>query len=118
MSVQTFGMAAFRRAVSRAMELAARAEEQIQSRRILELLNPASLGVVCFRINPAETNPGEEALEEINRTVLARVFWEDRAFVSSTLLRGTFALTWDDVRETLEVIETFGRQTRRLRTTP
>ena len=82
---------------------------------------PQRLGprrVVCFRINPAETNPGEEALEEINRTVLARVFWEDRAFVSSTLLRGTFALTWDDVRETLEVIETFGRQTRRLRNTP
>ena len=50
--------------------------------------------------------------------MLARVFWEDRAFVSSTLLRGTFALTWDDVRETLEVIETFGRQTRRLRNTP
>ena len=55
----------------------------------------------------------------LNRTVLARVFWEDKAFVSSTLLKGKFALrfcivnhttTWDDVRETLEVIERFGRE--------
>ena len=57
--------------------------------------------------------------EEINRTILARVFWDDKAFVSSTLLKGKFALrfcivnhntTWDDVRETLEVIERFGRE--------
>ncbi len=38
------------------------------------MLNPASLGVVCFRIDPAAAAVGEEALEEINRTVLARVF--------------------------------------------
>ena len=61
----------------------------------------------------------EEYLEEINKTVLARMFWEDPAFVSSTSLHGTFALrlcilnhttTWDDVRETLETIERFGRE--------
>ena len=74
MSVQTFGMAAFRRAVSQGMELAARAEEYVQGSRTLEMLNPASLGVVCFRIDPAGAAVGEEALEEINRTVLARVF--------------------------------------------
>ena len=82
-------------------------------------MTPASLGIVCFRINPVDTTVDEEVLEEINRTVLARVFWEDRAFVSSTLLRGTFSLrlcianhttTWDDVRETLEATEQFGRE--------
>ncbi len=118
MSVQTFGMAAFRRAVAKGMELADRAEEYVQTSPILELLTPASLGVVCFRIKPAGT-AADEALEEVNRTVLARVFWEDRAFVSSTLLRGTFSLrlcivnhttTWDDVRETLEATERFGRE--------
>ena len=58
-------------------------------------------------------------MEQVNRTVLARIFWEDRAFLSSTLLHGRFALrlciinhntTWDDVRETLEVVERFGRE--------
>ena len=119
MSVQTFGMAAFRRAVSKGMELAARAEEYVRESPHLEMLTPVSLGVVCFRVNPADADLDEEALDEINRTVLARVFWDDKAFVSSTLLKGKFALrfcivnhntTWDDVRETLEVIERFGRE--------
>ena len=119
MSVQTFGMAAFRRAVSKGMDLAVRAEEHVRSSPVLEPLNQVTLGVVCFRINPADGDLNEEALDEINRTVLARTFWEDRAFMSSTLLHGTFALrlcilnhttTWDDVRETLEAIERFGRE--------
>ena len=119
MSVQTFGMAAFRRAVSKGMELAARAEGYVRESRTLELLTPASLGIVCFRINPTGTPVGEESLEEVNRTVLARVFWDDRAFISSTLLRGKFSLrmciinhttTWDDVRETLEAAERFGSE--------
>ncbi len=119
MSVQTFGMAAFRRAVSKGMELAERAEEYVRESSVLEMLTPVSLGVVCFRVNPAESDPGEEALDENNRTMLARIFWDDRAFFSSTLLKGRFALrlciinhntTWDDVRETLEVIERFGRE--------
>lgn len=50
--------------------------------------------------------------------MLARLFWDDPAVVSSTLLHGTFALrmciinhttTWDDVRKTLAAVECFGR---------
>ena len=85
----------------------------------LEMLTPISLGIVCFRINPAGADLDEENLAQINRKVLARMFWEDRAFLSSTLLHGTFALrlciinhttTWDDVRETLEAAERFGME--------
>ena len=119
MSVQTFGMAAFRQAVSKGMELADRAEEYIQASQTLEMLTPASLSIVCFRVNLADTDLDEEALEAVNRTVLAHVFWDDDAFISSTLLHGKFALrmcivnhttTWDDVRETLEAIERFGQE--------
>ncbi|MYA19380.1 MAG: aminotransferase class I/II-fold pyridoxal phosphate-dependent enzyme [Chloroflexi bacterium] len=119
MSVQIFGMAAFRRAVSKGMELAVRAEEHVRNSPVLEVLSPVSLGVVCLRVNPADGGLGEETIETINRTVLARVFWEEPALMSSTLLKGTFALrlciinhttTWDDVRETLEAIERFGQE--------
>ena len=119
MSVQTFGMVAFRRAISKGMELAGQAEEYVRESPVLEMLAPVSLGVVCFRVNPGDADLGEEALEEVNRTVLARVFWDDKAFVSSTLLKGKFALrfciinhttAWDDVRETLEGIERFGKE--------
>ena len=118
-SIQTFGMAAFRSAVSRGMELASRAESYVRESPDLEIANPASLGIVCFRVRPAEPDLDEEALNEVNKTVLARVFWDDRAFISSTSLGGTFALrlcivnhttTWVDVRETLEAVERFGRE--------
>ena len=118
-SVQIFGMTAFRQAISRGMDLASRAQEFIEGSPVLEVLNPASLGIVCFRVNPAASSLDETALEEVNRTVLARIFWEDRAFISSTRLRGRFSLrmcivndttTWDDVRETLESAERFGSE--------
>ena len=117
MSVQTFGMAAFRRAVSKGMDLAVRAEQHVRARPVLEMLNPAALGVVCFRFNPGSPDLDESALEQVNRTILARVFWEDPAFISSTSLQGKFSLrlciinhntSWNDVRETLEAVEQFG----------
>ena len=119
MSVQTFGMAAFGRAVTTGMELAAAAEEYIHASPVLEAMNEVTLGIVCFRVNPADDELDEETLDKVNRTVLARMFWDDPAFMSSTLLHGTFALrmciinhttTWDDVRETLEAVERFGRE--------
>ena len=119
MSVQIFGMAAFRAAVAQGIELAERAERYIADSRLLEVTTPASLGIVCFRINPGGATVDEKGLDEINRNVLARVFWDDLAFLSSTSLHGQFALrmcvinhttTWDDVRETLETIERFGRE--------
>ena len=119
MSVQTFGMAAFRRAIAKGMELSAQAEEYVRASPVLEPLNTPTLGIVCFRIDPADRDLDDEALDKVNRAVLARMFWDDPAFMSSTLLRGIFALrmciinhntNWNDVRETLEAIERFGEE--------
>ena len=119
MSIQTFGMAAFRKAVSKGMDLARRAEEYVRTSRTLQLLAPASLGIVCMRVAPEGADLEDETLEDVNREVLARLFWDDRAFVSSSSLHGTFSLrlcivnhstVWDDVRETLEAMERFGEE--------
>ena len=119
MSVQVFGMAAFRSAVAKGIELAERAERYVTDSAMLELVTPASLGIVCFRVNPDDGAGDERALHRINKKVLARVFWEERAFMSSTLLHRKFVLRmcvinhstiWDDVRETLETIERLGRE--------
>ena len=125
MSVKVFGMAAFRQAVSGGMDLAARAEDHVRESPFLELLNPASLGIICFRFNPGTNNIDEDGLEQINRAILARIFWEDPAFLSSTTLKGIFSLrlciinhntTWDDVRETLEAVRRFGTAAQSQRT--
>jgi aromatic-L-amino-acid decarboxylase len=117
MSIQTFGMAAFRRAVASGIELAERAEEFVRASDVLQIAIPASLGVVCFRVNPRGRSLGEDGLEEINDSVQRRVIDTGTAMMSSTRLRGTYSLrlcilnhhtTWDDVRSTLEAIERFG----------
>ena len=119
MSVRTFGMARFRAAIQNGLELAHRAAAYIDDSPVLELMAPASLGVVCFRVNLAGRDCGEETLEKINRTVLARVFWDDLAFFSSTSLKGVFSLrmcilnhttSWDDVRRTLEAVSHLGEE--------
>ena len=111
MSIQTFGMAAFRAAIENGLDLAARAAEYAGGSRTLELVS-ASLGMVCFRVNPGGLS--EHALARLNRKVLAHVFWGEQAFLSSTMVNGRFVLrlcilnhntTWDDVRETLEAVE-------------
>ena len=74
--------------------------------------------------DPPETGrPAREVIERavqdvlrntLNRKVLARLFWGERAFLSSTMVNKRFVLrlcivnhntTWDDVRETLEAVE-------------
>jgi len=118
MSIQTFGMRAFRAAVSRGIELASEAERWIAVSEDLELANPASLSVVCFRFNPGNLELSAEQLEVLNDRIQARVIDSGTAMMSSTRLRGVYWLrlcivnhstTWDDVRATLEAIEEFGQ---------
>ena len=118
MSIQTFGMKAFRAAVTRGIELASEAEAWIRASDDLELANPASLSVVCFRFNPRDPDLSVEQLEALNDRIQARVIDTGIAMMSSTRLRGVYWLrlcilnhttTWEDVRTTLEAIERFGQ---------
>jgi glutamate/tyrosine decarboxylase-like PLP-dependent enzyme len=90
MSVQAFGVAAFRDAIGRNMELAAYAEELVQARATLTLMAPASLGIVCFR----REWPGcDEAETERRGIALADALERSGdAFVSTTRLAGRHAI--------------------------
>jgi aromatic-L-amino-acid decarboxylase len=118
MSIQTFGVAAFRRSIAKGIELAERAEDYAMRSELLQVANPASLGVVCFRFNPRDSQLSTGELERINKAVQAKVISTGTAMTSSTRLRGLYSLRfcilnhrteWADVRETLEAIERFGR---------
>jgi glutamate/tyrosine decarboxylase-like PLP-dependent enzyme len=83
----------------------------------LELLSPPSLGVVCFRVNPGGLS--EEALEALNEEVQSRVIADGTAMMSSTRLKGMYALrfcimahttTWEDVERTLKALEEYAGQ--------
>ena len=119
MSVQTFGMTKFRAAVQNGLDLARRAEDFVRTSEMLELMAPVVLGVVCLRVNPESGEHDEASLEQINREVLVRVFWDELAFFSSTSLKGVFSLrlcilnhstTWEDVRKTLDLVSQLGHE--------
>ena len=111
MSVQTFGVASFRAAIQNGLNLANRAAAYVDSTPVLELMTPVSLGIVCFRVTFRGAD--ETSLEEVNRKVLAHVFWDELAFISSTNLKGKFSLrlcilnhttTWEDVQKTIDLV--------------
>lgn len=117
MSIQTFGMAAFRRSLAKVIDLAKQAEEYARAPDVLQIANPASLGVVFFRVKPQGTDLGDARLEAVKETVQARIISSLTAMMSTTWLRGLYLLrmcilnhttTWSDVSRTLEVIERFG----------
>src|SRR5205807_10041882 len=89
-SVQAFGVAAFRAAIDRNMELAAYAEELIRDTTALTLMAPAVLGIVCFR----REWPGcDEAETERRGLALASALERGgTALVSSTRLAGRHAI--------------------------
>ena len=119
MSIQTFGLAAFRQAISQGIDLADRAGDYVRRSADLELLSPPSLGIVCFRYWPADSALTELQVEALNERIQAQVIASGIAMLSSTRLRGTWSLrlcimshqtTWEDVRLTLEAIETAGTE--------
>ena len=90
MSVQTFGLAAFRDSIQRGLELAEYAETLVRGQPELTLMAPAVLGIVCFR----REWPGcDEAETERRGLALAAALEQSgTALVSSTRLAGRHAI--------------------------
>ncbi len=90
MSVQTFGVAAFRSALQTGLDLAGLAGSLVREHPHLTLLAPAELGIICFRrewpgCDEAETERrGLELIDALERT--------GQALVSSTRLAGRHAI--------------------------
>jgi aromatic-L-amino-acid/L-tryptophan decarboxylase len=112
MAVQTFGLAAFRAAIQRNLDLARYAETLIRDHPALTLMAPATLGIVCFR----RDWPGcDEAETERRGTALARQLEHTgTALVSTTRLAGRHAIRLCILNPTTseqhlrDVIEHFG----------
>jgi len=108
-SLSAFGVSAFRAVIDRNLDLVGLAQQIIEDDPDLELMNPASLGIVCFRRRADGLTEAQTA--RANLWLAGQLESTGRAMVSSTRLHGRFAirmcvlnhLTQDsDIRWTLD----------------
>jgi aromatic-L-amino-acid decarboxylase len=83
LSLQTFGLAAFREAITRGFELAEIAERELRARKDWEILSPAQMATVCFRFG------NNDALQT---KVVDATMDDGYALLTSTTLRNAVAL--------------------------
>ena len=117
MSIRFFGLAAFREAIARGIELAQQAEQIVRATPGLHVFTPAQLGVVTFYY--AEAEHDLTAANTVNQRIVNRVFDEAYATVTSTMLRDRRVLrmciinprtTVDDLRQTVAHLARFGQE--------
>jgi glutamate/tyrosine decarboxylase-like PLP-dependent enzyme len=106
MSLEAFGVDAFRSTIDRCLDLAVSAQQFVEESDTLELLSPAGLGVVCFRRRVADGTRSEA----INTRLLHDLLASGVGMISSTRINGAYSLRvcilnhrtqWPDVERVL-----------------
>ena len=110
LSLQTFGLVAFRQAITRGFELAELAERELRARKGWEILSPAQMATVCFRFGKSD---------DLQTKLVDELMQDGYALLTSTTLRGAVALrlctinprtTEQDIIGTVERLDKFARQ--------
>ena len=91
LSFNYYGADAFRAAIDRALDLALMAEAYVHESEALELLSPASLGIICFR-RRFDGVADEPTLERLNAELVSAFEATGRGLLSSTRLHGTYGI--------------------------
>ncbi|HEY1360293.1 MAG TPA: pyridoxal-dependent decarboxylase, partial [Thermoleophilaceae bacterium] len=91
LSIGYFGVRAFAEAIDRCLDLAQEAQRRIEDSPDLELLSPATLGVVGFR-RLFGGGRDEAELDALNSGLVNRMAAGGDALISSTRLDGRYAL--------------------------
>jgi glutamate/tyrosine decarboxylase-like PLP-dependent enzyme len=111
-SVQMLGLDWFRRLADHGCRLAAYAQARLEAAGCFEILCPARLSIVCFRYRAPDP-------DAVNARLVAALRETGRAFLSSTRLRGAFAvrmcfINWRtsaaDVDEVVDLLTELGQR--------
>jgi len=107
LSMETFGMQAFRQAVARGLAMAEFAERELRSIAGCTIVSPARMAVVCFDFPDGRLHAGE---------IVDRMLEDGYALLTSTRLRGKECLrlctinprtTEEEMRETIRRVALF-----------
>ncbi|MFD7660028.1 pyridoxal phosphate-dependent decarboxylase family protein, partial [Actinosynnema sp. NPDC059797] len=92
LSFKGFGVAAFRAAIDRGLDLAEHAAELVERSDELELLAGPSLGILCFRYRPRVAGDPGPDLDAVQSRVAETVNRGDRFLIATTAVDGRRAL--------------------------
>lgn len=118
LGVRHAGLSAIRKGIQQGIDLAAHAGRLVEAAPELEVLTPASFGILCFRVRPDGWEDGER-LDRLNERVNAKVNAGGRFFISSTSLNGHFSLricalgfrtTIEDIDQLIADIRRYGTE--------
>jgi len=114
LSIQVFGLAAFREAIARGLAAAVRAEALIRADPRFDIVTPAELGIVTFRYRPRTAGDDADALQ---KAIIEAAIQDGYTMSGTTVLRGRNVLrlctinprtTDDDLRGTIELLGRLG----------
>jgi aromatic-L-amino-acid decarboxylase len=116
MSVKTFGLSSFRKAITYNIKLAEKTEIILRKSPNWEVISPATLAVINFRFNPIGNDLSEKQLDALNQKISKGVMDSKEALLVTTILHNQVVLrmclinprtTIDDIKETLNLCATF-----------
>src|SRR4029079_11412184 len=91
LAIQTFGVGAFGPAIDRAIDLTGFGQELVEADPRLEVVTPASLGVLTFR-RLAAAGETPEACDRRNEEIVAELAASGTVLLTSTVLHGRYAI--------------------------
>ncbi|MGG8494780.1 pyridoxal phosphate-dependent decarboxylase family protein [Tenacibaculum sp. TC6] len=109
MSIKTYGLDTFKKAVTYNIQLADDVEKMLRKSRNWEIISPATLAVINFRYNPIGLNLSEERIDKLNQQISQKIMDSGEAFLVTTVLNKQVVLrmclinpktTFEDVKST------------------
>ena len=118
MSMKTFGLKAFRKAVTYNIELAEETEDILRASTNWEVISPATLAIINFRYNPIDKQYTEKELDALNQKISEGIIASKEALLVTTVLQNQVVLrmclinprtTINDIKETLQKCTTIAK---------
>lgn len=118
MSMKTFGLNAFRKAITYNIDITEELESQLRQSKHWEVVSPATLAIINFRYNSLDLNLSEKQLDILNQEISKRIVDSKKSLLVTTVLNNQVVLrmclinprtTMDHINETLNSCERFAQ---------
>jgi len=118
MSVKTFGLNAFKKAVDYSIQLTEDLEDLLRMSPQWEIISPATLAVINYRYNPIGYKLSENQLDKLNQYISKQIIAKKEAMLVTTILQNQVVLrmclinprtTLDNIKETINLCESYAQ---------